>query len=402
MTFRDWVNYQLKHYDMYNSEDYINYNKVFMSYNNEVIEDFNNYNKVIKKIQICPICNKEVDAIGKEYCNECYSKFKICCSCHGHFPHILTHDNKNYCQNCFDNLYFICECCRYKKLKSDKKRTKDNKELCSTCYKKYYFVCENCSKEYSSSDKSHLVRNYCENCAPDSKVLNYQYKPLVLKFLGNKRDKIFMGVELEIGGAESNESLVNVIEKYTNYKDFYFKKDNSIPNYGFEIVTHPANLGYHKKIWKNLFEDLRFNSINQITNCGLHAHFSRSLFDLNDIAVLDCFCNNCDDLLEQYAGRSFNRYCLAVHKNLYNWGQNTTDRYSAVNLNNEKTIELRFCKSANNYDDFVKKIEFLHSIVKFILKSKLKPIDIIDNRRKIFNKYLKFANNNYNFIENQH
>ena len=115
----------------------------------------------------------------------------------------------------------------------------------------------------------------------------------------NKRDKMFMGIELEITGARDRNQLRDVIGIFTNHKDFYFKSDGSIEGNGFEVVSHPYTLDYHLNVakWKELYNTLERYGINRTDNCGLHIHFPRNIFTSEQLSAIDCFVNMNNELI---------------------------------------------------------------------------------------------------------
>jgi predicted house-cleaning noncanonical NTP pyrophosphatase (MazG superfamily) len=65
----------------------------------------------------------------------------------------------------------------------------------------------------------------------------------------------------------------------------------------------------------------------------------------------------------------------STEKDINEWGLNTTfNRYQAVNLENEETVELRFCKSTNDYDVFIERLKMICAIVQFSKKYKIENI----------------------------
>ena len=279
---------------------------------------------------------------------------------------------------------------------------KHNNHICNECFKKLeVFKCECCETMFTEDHKSTVDEHYCSFCFPENRILNYSYKPYKTKFIIDDNDKCAMGIEFEIGGASSESRCLNVVKTFTNGHYVYFKKDGSIPNYGFEIVSHPANMNAHKNIlpWNNIFSELKKNNIQSYDNCGIHAHFSRKDFNNTQIAVLDCLINTNYEFFEKLCGRKFGDYCKISNKRSDSWGRANNDRYLAVNLENNKTVELRFCASTNNYDTFIDRLELFNSIVKFCLNKNISIKDIHYNCGSVINDYINFCKENYGFAQ---
>lgn len=370
-------------------------------YNYENEEIYNKYRVYVDGINVCKRCNKTLNKTESVFCHSCENSKIKCYNCNNLIfeEHAKIYKHKKYCQSCYNELFFVCRNCNCVESVSKKYHAFSN-NYCKQCYDRKFFKCKICENIMSVERKSE-DGNYCIDCHPKDFVLRYNYKPKVYNFkTTRKTDKVFMGVELEITGASDNNDLIDVVKHFKNYNDFYFKSDGSIEGYGFEVVSHPYTLNYHKDkaAWKNLFEMLNSKGINKTNNCGLHVHFPKDIFTPQSIGALDCFVNINMELISRFGGRDFNDYCSNTIKKVSNWGINSGNRYMAVNLSNEKTVELRFCKSTGNYEEFMKKLQFLHSIVKFMLKCNITAQDIYDYRKKIENKYITFAKNNYDFM----
>ena len=154
----------------------------------------------------------------------------------------------------------------------------------------YYLICTGCGEiihsddAYSSEDDEDCRDNpYCESCYhkyAEKMIHDYYYKPGPI-FFG--KDKLYMGVELEIdeGGEDedSAEELYYIANRTENH--LYMKHDGSLDN-GFELVSHPMTLNYHKS--KMPWRDILRKAINldyrshQTETCGLHIHVNKNAF----------------------------------------------------------------------------------------------------------------------------
>ncbi len=146
------------------------------------------------------------------------------------------------------------------------------------------------------------VENLCRSCQQARhsdcnnavKIRNYSYKPPP-KFTGE--GPLFLGVELEVDTGRKREGRTHewarnpsgILDKIGELSDdnklFYLKGDASLGN-GFEIVTHPCSLDYHRQEFpcEELLEavkEIGLQSHNTNT-CGLHVHASRLGFGNSD------------------------------------------------------------------------------------------------------------------------
>ena len=223
----------------------------------------------------------------------------------------------------------------------------------------------------------------------DSLIHSYSYKPSP-NFLeddgtasfytpSNGHSKnLYMGFELEteltrptvvrgnslMPGAEH---VLNTINKRRGGDEnvVYLKDDGSI-SHGFEIVSHPMTLGFAMNHfdWSGIegLKGLGYDAW-KASSCGLHIHLSRDAFvDYGHMMRFFLLILKNRQQLVQFAGREshyakfdmdafFNAYhdydsgktvrgsTLATHAKQYS---TNNDRYTAINLQNNNTIELRF------------------------------------------------------------
>lgn len=399
----------------------------------------------------CSICNKphsilDFYHIDNKICNDCADKVSECLYCHKTKMKSAFEKYKKFeecCDDCFPHVYKKCSCCNgYFGKEFVTSGVIDNNsgkkiDICNTCFKIHdgsfchicsgtyininrviinhtqkricneclknrikCFECESCNELYSKDNESKVKKGNCIHCCPDSVILNYRFKPYKLKFIVDDQDKYAMGVEFEIGGG-TIDSCKKVVNKITNCGLVYFKRDGSIPDCGFEIVSHPVNMIGHKKAipWEDIFGLLKKNGIQSYRNCGIHAHFSRNNFSEEKIALIDCFVNRNYEFFEKLGGREMNSFCQPVQKRTSEWGKYNDNRYLAVNLSNTDTIELRFCNSTNLYKVFMERLEVMNSIVKFCNEGNFSLKDVFYNCGKVINNYISFAKDNFSFAD---
>lgn len=340
----------------------------------------------------CCYCNKELTykdvfkgndgipiSINREnnfVCYDCVSKLPHCDYCNKFCEEdeliTIEDNNKKYCRYCANEHAYLCFNCQ--KFYSHKRAyIQMHGACCDDCYLNLeHFVCCCCEEEYLSD--RYGTDDMCITCANEkvSNCLNYTFKPQPrFNYMDDERNNIdnnlFMGVELECGGAITYDDVINFINE--NASTFYYmKRDASIPAYGCEIVTHPATLKYHqnKAQWKKLIKSAKnYGLESDNDHCGIHIHMNRTFFNSNDIVKIDYFINNKSDFWKKIARRE-SRYSSYVEKSNIEWGRQTTDRHCALNLSNPYTIELRIFKGTLDLDILMAYIEITNHLGYFI------------------------------------
>lgn len=191
---------------------------------------------------------------------------------------------------------------------------------------------------------------------------------------------LYMGFELECESRgndidDAARSILNTIENegFGDEALVYLKEDGSLSE-GFEIVSHPMTADfYEQKFPWRAIEGLRsrgFSAWNS-RSCGLHIHMNRSSFvsDKHLWKFLVFIYKNPSEL-QRFAGRSSSYAKFSVDSFLHHYDRYSNDnnggtgastfirhakglsrnddRYTAANLQNAQTIELRFFRPSLN------------------------------------------------------
>lgn len=282
----------------------------------------------------CPSCR---DRFGYELCDRCGT--------YGRYPH--THDGVNYCSSCYREVTHSCGNCGDHFFEEDG----------------YYdggrwYCCEDCYDEYEE-------RNYDDLDWWSSDDIMWQAR-------GNAFISPYMGVELEIDNGDSRRRFH--MEAQENFGDFFlYKTDSSLSSDGLEIVTHPATLSYHMDSagWKGMLQLAKDHGFTSHDNnrCGLHIHLDREFFGsgrmvqtahaLKMMRVLERFQYQFD----RFSRRTDFGWCkrnsvepidrsLAERVNRKMFGYDE-DRYYAINIRNDETIEVRLWRGTLNHETFM-------------------------------------------------
>ena len=197
-----------------------------------------------------------------------------------------------------------------------------------------------------------------------------------------------MGIELEVDkGGNSDDAATAFDECFTIHDDpefLMFEDDGSLSD-GFEIITNPATLQYHKRLRSSYEEGFRtlvhrgYRSYNT-TTCGMHVHVNRTFFGLSNaeqndviervIAITEKFW---DELLifsrrDNYtASRWAAKFDKPTHEIIEEMIDERDERYNCINLQNEATIEFRIFKGTLNPRSFFATLELVNNICKFAL-----------------------------------
>lgn len=289
-------------------------------------------------------------------------------------------EDTRVCKRCFEIYAFKCNedggCGNYFSFPSFFYKTVGEKKYCETCFKKNYFHCGRCSQPFPKSlENEYRGTICCASCKEyminetviRSSIRDYSYKP-EWEFHGKRAD-IKYGVELELSTRDVN--CLNVLKALQSFNvsnpRVILKRDGSIVNGGFEIVSHPHSLEAHKELWEPFF-DLDFKSLGiSGDQNGMHVHVSRSHLDKLTIGKMIVFVNKSGNksLINKIAERSSQQWAkLDPAKSDVN---NTydPDRYVAINTLNSKTIEFRIFKGTTKKSSFFKNLEFIEALVKW-------------------------------------
>ena len=167
-------------------------------------------------------------------------------------------------------------------------------------------------------------------------------------------------------------------------KDYaILKHDGSLCEGGFEIVTAPCTLAYHKTKWKDFCADSgaqqHLKSWNTGT-CGMHVHITRRAFSPLQLGMMLTFysCKENKEFIEHIAGRGDVQYVRWINgkeprdileddeyrTNKYGNYQmlRDSDRYTNVNLSNANTVEIRIFRGNINRKAIMRNLEFVHAV----------------------------------------
>jgi hypothetical protein len=235
--------------------------------------------------------------------------------------------------------------------------------------------CSHCG-QWKPTDS--LTQGFCVRCRArglirsyDANVLDF-FNPLGGTVNGTKKRKPrYYGIELEVEPtADRIESASKVLDAVGHFS--ILKRDGSLSEQGFEIVTTPMTFDHHRSgIWDKFFIDGGNENIAVNNSCGMHVHISRNTLTRLQIGKMVSFIHSPDNrgFIKVVAQRNANRYMdftadKGVTEPLSVEGSHD-ERYTALNLVPRNTVELRIFKGTTKAETFFKNLEFTDALVNF-------------------------------------
>jgi len=256
---------------------------------------------------------------------------------------------------------------------------------CVTCIQDNAYDCEDCGDEcWSGND------HYCESDGEEddgyrenSPIHSYSYRPSPA-FFGT--GKYHLGFELEVETRNSSRYEGAELAQNLFGGHVYLKDDGSL-NDGFEIVTHPHTLNEYQTNFNwdglNKLKNQGLRSWNTST-CGLHVHVSRTAFSVegvrlsyeqrilrrqaHELRFMKLIYDN-ERQVCRIAGRSGNNYASFMDKGKLvrkvKNGVQENGRYSAINTENDDTLEVRVFKGSLRPERVLSALEFVTASVEY-------------------------------------
>lgn len=295
------------------------------------------------------------------------------------------------CRSCTDSIsddYFMCGCGRY--CHRDNGVVRFGEEwFCGGCGDNIY-NCDHCGWDYWESDG-----HECHEQDDNQNIHRYDWQPRGgFTFHGKDPHDLYLGFELEV---ESNgndicyhaERLRDMLE--TTMNRGYLKYDGSLDD-GFEIVSQPHTLSeLHENFPWGLIVDLQqagFRSWDTDT-CGIHVHVSKRAFgwdatrriqegrvEAHALRFLKLIYDN-DRHVRRLAGRSSDQWASFDDKRKLipkvKRGYQSNARYSAVNVSNAYTFEVRVFRGSMRVERIKANLEFVHACVEYTRNLSVSP-----------------------------
>lgn len=312
-------------------------------------------------------------------CDECIQDYVFCDICQEYYKNDyviwIEKDEKSVCKDCLKENFVKCNDCDEWTNTNNMYTTANDNPICEDCYDNNYFVCDDCGDIYHNDYRNFIGDEcFCNGCAEERRGAILEHDANAKDILGfyddYAQDKLFFGVELEtIDRERKTEDIIK------EYEDFLIAKtDGSLPSNGVEFNTAPATFETQVKKWDKILDSLKehkFISYDE-ESTGIHIHLSKSAIDQQTIDSMLFFINKEENqgFLEKIAQRKACRWCeyagmkkkkeVKEHKDNF-----SNDKYKALNIAPQYTIELRIFKGTIFKTSFMKNLEFANSLVMF-------------------------------------
>lgn len=322
---------------------------------------------------------------GEYICQDCFEDvYNICSYCGEYHPReesILTVNNEVICENCFSDRFVMCDDCDRAVIRYRSFEVEDERLICEECRDENYRYCGECGRLFRDEDLHEIGDNIymCSSCADTAGVIGDYHHTRANHFYraNGENTTRFIGVELEVearGGQDRFNAARDILDVLgRNFIEC--KHDGSLCD-GFEIVTQPATLAYHRlQNYREALEGLISNGMRSHDggNCGLHFHISKKFFEdengdqWNNIAKLIVMSHYLWEDIVKFSRRDYNQINDWAKKNDYNemWtvGEvidcNDSNRYQAINITNRHTVEFRFMRGTLRYKTFLASLEWV-------------------------------------------
>ncbi len=380
-------------------------------------------------VELCPDCRQEhlqecsccresfidtendyvVDRDGEVYCNTCQLEhLSYCPRCNQYsasddFNRIDDLD-EYWCDSCSDEAYQCLECGNW----SSDNHGDEDAPLCGRCFENYYSICNDCdSVVHNDNAYYHDDGTYCQYCYDQnhsSNVHDYSYEPY-LNFQSSDKDDetclAYLGFELEAGGLSSSYDCKNIAESISDGEEtFYLKEDGSIPEHGFELVSHPITLKRHKELdWADILRQMSSAGMRShdlgTESCGLHVHVSRNYLSSYKWLLIDWFISKYQSNFEVIARRKETHWACFKKSNGQPvkdvYGKSSGTRYQAVNFENTNTVEFRLFRGTLKFTTFIAILEIVDALVHW---AKQLSISDILAAGDAFGDFTRFIQNN--------
>ena len=325
-----------------------------------------NCERVVELIEACDMC--EEDVITEHY--SCEYSGQLC-----EDPDLMLNgDDYMYCESHFDDVFTYCNVCDGVIRHDASWGTQEHDTLCHECYIDGGGCdCESCDPRSSRNRRAGVIQSW--DYRP-----HLQFHPPVPT---NPKKPLYIGLELEIsfGNYDWQSNLGCWYNEGIDQDLIYIKSDSSVSQ-GCEFVTHPMEPRWALK-------NFPFEKFNQlITNewlqareshdsAGTHIHMNKEAFTQAHLWKFLQVHYRLPKFLRVLGGRGDTGYASfgqadneRQRKDLMkivkekDKGQNY-DRYCAVNLRNEHTVELRYPASGTSEPAIRKNIELALALYEF-------------------------------------
>lgn len=366
----------------------------------------------------------------KNVCNDCVEwyedKYFFCEDCNEYkyipdYECIEVYDvdyntTKYICESCKDHNSNIFWCDYHERFEDAYSQFNVNNygTICINAYEDSgdFCSCCECGDIFEFDDMNHDDRgSYCNDCYEDiedkGQIKSYHDHKCDYhrntKILNTDDNILTYGFELEVesGDYTTCGEMSNIL--YESMDDFtVYESDGSLSE-GFEIISNPYDIEYYEAEGKdliinmlNLLIENKFKS-HDTSTCGLHVHVGRhglgNSYGERDNTIMQI------GFIVEYFKEELTTLSRRKPEKLNHWAKFTTreykkeeltldiinklnrenrSRYSALNLQNEATIELRLFRGTLKKETFLATLELVHNICKYAKENNINDLEALD------------------------
>ena len=363
---------------------------------------------------LCECC---AGSKGLDLCDRCgeYHRSRDLVEVYGDW----SHNNVNVCDSCLTEMVdrdeaFYCDDCGeyYLSRYTDRYYPANGDTICEGCREDHYSYCSECDELWHNDDlwwDEDSDEYLCPTCHSNRErrprvIHDYGFKPYPV-FHGTVDDPSYgypltFGFENEVDKGHARDDCAAELNNAFGEDILYMKNDSSVD---FEIVTHPRTL-------KSYLEDFDFDRMCQIPldfgykshdagTCGFHIHVGRAQlgqtnadrnFVISKIVLLMWkhwnslvkFSRRTDSQLSHWAAAP----SLTFKPDLVRYDQatlldavrrqylDTYDRYRALNLCNNGTIEFRLWRGSLKPVTLKATLQLTSNLVRFAMDNTLADV----------------------------
>lgn len=307
---------------------------------------------------------------------------------------VIIGDSGNYvidghgritCGDCLQDMYY-CECCDNHFEMDDIVCIYDRygdivQFVCSDCADRYYRQCSECGRWYTDSAFDG-GSDICAVCTPDVILPYHAHNPNGLQFHGSTEYSFINGYiagELEVTGLD-NRAAADILEACGGYEFCHFEHDCSVD--GAEIIFQPRTIESWEAVKpavNSMYDILKEYDCSAEAGNGLHIHISRTAFGstneeqaeaiakfmrlfTGDNHMRCCMIAECSSTDAHDWARDCGQYSKAEQKEIAEY--HSGDRYIAVNVTNDDTVEVRLGRSTMDINKFYSWLHFIVAMVR--------------------------------------
>lgn len=312
-------------------------------------------------------------------------------------------DDVTVCVECRDNHFFRCEDCdNHYDCDNESGNNVDygDRVVCDSCHDSCYRYCDECDTDRNVNDDEHYHENDDDN--GNTHIHSYNFKQHII--MHQTEDDLknatiiqdnqsnwahpyaaitHLGLELEVEAKNASISDgVDILLPSIADDTLILKYDGSLSN-GFEIVSQPMTLAWAKDNfpWDKLTElaGIGFRSWNTQT-CGIHVHVARDAFisPSHQAKFIHLIMRN-PEAWSPIGGRTNTHWAKYDKSELYRLPEKIKnrvgdDRYTAVNMCNRATLEIRIFRGSLKPERVKAALEFADACVEYTRKLSINEI----------------------------